>query len=101
MSKQDRLAPFANLVSKHVVGTPTSSIWENITVKKHLGSALDYGMTAPSKSWNSSHPSRGCGETDLPKWGGAGAILLLCPKVISGVWPLPSANLIPKELWTY
>lgn len=27
---------------------------------------------APSKSWNSSHPSRGCGEADLPKSGGAG-----------------------------
>jgi hypothetical protein len=27
---------------------------------------------APSKSWNSSHPSRGCGKDDLPKSGGAG-----------------------------
>jgi len=27
---------------------------------------------AASKSWNSSHPSRGCGEDDLPKSGGAG-----------------------------
>ena len=27
---------------------------------------------AASKSWNSSHPSRGCGEGDLPKSGGAG-----------------------------
>jgi hypothetical protein len=27
---------------------------------------------APSKSWNSSHPTRGCGEADLPKTGGAG-----------------------------
>jgi hypothetical protein len=27
---------------------------------------------AASKSWNSSHPSRGCGEADLPKSGGAG-----------------------------
>ena len=27
---------------------------------------------AASKSWNSSHPSRGCGESDLPKSGGAG-----------------------------
>lgn len=27
---------------------------------------------APSKSWNASHPSRGCGEDDLPKSGGAG-----------------------------
>ena len=25
---------------------------------------------APSKSWNSSHPSRGCGSADLPKSGG-------------------------------
>ena len=27
---------------------------------------------APSKSWNSSHPSRGCGAQDLPKSGGNG-----------------------------
>ena len=27
---------------------------------------------APSKSWNSSHPSRGCGAADLPKSGGNG-----------------------------
>jgi len=27
---------------------------------------------APSKSWNSSHPSRGCGAEDLPKSGGNG-----------------------------
>ena len=27
---------------------------------------------APSHSWNSSHPSRGCGQEDLPKSGGAG-----------------------------
>ena len=27
---------------------------------------------APSKSWNASHPSRGCGQEDLPKSGGAG-----------------------------
>jgi hypothetical protein len=27
---------------------------------------------APSKSWNSSHPSRGCGKDDLPKSGGNG-----------------------------
>ena len=27
---------------------------------------------APSKSWNSSHPTRGCGKDDLPKSGGAG-----------------------------
>ncbi|HEX6119918.1 MAG TPA: hypothetical protein VFZ03_10765 [Dongiaceae bacterium] len=27
---------------------------------------------APSKSWNASHPSRGCGAEDLPKSGGAG-----------------------------
>lgn len=27
---------------------------------------------AASKSWNSSHPSRGCGKDDLPKSGGAG-----------------------------
>jgi hypothetical protein len=27
---------------------------------------------APSKSWNASHPSRGCGKDDLPKSGGAG-----------------------------
>jgi hypothetical protein len=27
---------------------------------------------AASKSWNSSHPSRGCGEGDLPKTGGSG-----------------------------
>jgi hypothetical protein len=27
---------------------------------------------APSKSWNASHPSRGCGADDLPKSGGAG-----------------------------
>jgi hypothetical protein len=27
---------------------------------------------AASKSWNSSHPSRGCGEADLPKSGGVG-----------------------------
>jgi hypothetical protein len=27
---------------------------------------------APSKSWNSSHPSRGCGKDDLPKAGGNG-----------------------------
>ena len=27
---------------------------------------------APSKSWNASHASRGCGEADLPKTGGAG-----------------------------
>jgi hypothetical protein len=31
---------------------------------------------APSKSWNASHPTRGCGEADLPKTGGAG--LLYC-----------------------
>ena len=30
---------------------------------------------APSKSWNASHPSRGCSQEDLPKSGGAG---LLC-----------------------
>jgi hypothetical protein len=27
---------------------------------------------APSKSWNSSHPTRGCGKDDLPKSGGNG-----------------------------
>lgn len=27
---------------------------------------------APSKSWNSSHPTRGCGKADLPKTGGNG-----------------------------
>jgi hypothetical protein len=27
---------------------------------------------APSKSWNSSHPSRGCSQEDLPKSGGNG-----------------------------
>ncbi len=27
---------------------------------------------APSKSWNSSHPSRGCGMADLPRTGGNG-----------------------------
>ena len=27
---------------------------------------------APSKSWNASHPSRGCGAEDLPKSGGNG-----------------------------
>lgn len=27
---------------------------------------------APSKSWNASHPTRGCGQDDLPKTGGAG-----------------------------
>jgi hypothetical protein len=27
---------------------------------------------APSKSWNASHPSRGCGKADLPKSGGNG-----------------------------
>jgi hypothetical protein len=27
---------------------------------------------APSKSWNASHPSRGCSQEDLPKSGGAG-----------------------------
>lgn len=27
---------------------------------------------APSKSWNASHPSRGCAQEDLPKSGGAG-----------------------------
>jgi hypothetical protein len=27
---------------------------------------------APSKSWNASHPSRGCGRDDLPKSGGNG-----------------------------
>lgn len=27
---------------------------------------------APSKSWNASHPSRGCAAEDLPKSGGAG-----------------------------
>jgi hypothetical protein len=27
---------------------------------------------APSKSWNASHPSRGCGKDDLPKSGGNG-----------------------------
>ncbi|MDP9137642.1 MAG: hypothetical protein M3N38_05640 [Pseudomonadota bacterium] len=27
---------------------------------------------APSKSWNASHPSRGCGKDDLPKSGGSG-----------------------------
>lgn len=27
---------------------------------------------APSKSWNASHPSRGCSADDLPKSGGAG-----------------------------
>jgi hypothetical protein len=27
---------------------------------------------APSKSWNSSHPTRGCSKDDLPKSGGAG-----------------------------
>ena len=27
---------------------------------------------APSKSWNASHPSRGCSAEDLPKSGGAG-----------------------------
>ena len=27
---------------------------------------------APSKSWNASHPSRGCSAADLPKSGGAG-----------------------------
>jgi hypothetical protein len=27
---------------------------------------------AASKSWNSSHPSRGCGKDDLPKSGGNG-----------------------------
>lgn len=31
---------------------------------------------APSKSWNASHPSRGCGKDDLPKSGGNG--LLYC-----------------------
>jgi hypothetical protein len=31
---------------------------------------------APSKSWNASHPSRGCAAQDLPKSGGAG--LLYC-----------------------
>jgi hypothetical protein len=31
---------------------------------------------APSKSWNASHPSRGCSQEDLPKSGGAG--LLYC-----------------------
>lgn len=27
---------------------------------------------APSKSWNASHPSRGCSQDDLPKSGGSG-----------------------------
>ncbi len=27
---------------------------------------------APSKSWNASHPSRGCAQEDLPKSGGNG-----------------------------
>ena len=27
---------------------------------------------APSKSWNASHPSRGCSKDDLPKSGGNG-----------------------------
>jgi hypothetical protein len=27
---------------------------------------------APSRSWNASHPSRGCAQEDLPKSGGAG-----------------------------
>jgi hypothetical protein len=33
---------------------------------------MGLGDDAASKSWNSSHPSRGCGEADLPKSGGAG-----------------------------
>jgi hypothetical protein len=35
---------------------------------------------APSKSWNSSHPSRGCGEADLPKSGGAGLFYCFAQK---------------------
>lgn len=31
----------------------------------------------PSRSWNSSHPSRGCSDENLRSTGGAGAALLL------------------------
>jgi hypothetical protein len=35
---------------------------------------------APSKSWNSSHPTRGCGKEDLPKSGGAGLFYCFAKK---------------------
>ncbi len=35
---------------------------------------------APSKSWNSSHPSRGCGRDDLPRSGGNGLFYCFAAK---------------------
>jgi hypothetical protein len=35
---------------------------------------------APSKSWNSSHPSRGCSKDDLPKSGGNGLFYCFAQK---------------------
>jgi hypothetical protein len=35
---------------------------------------------APSKSWNSSHPTRGCSKEDLPKSGGAGLFYCFAQK---------------------
>ena len=35
---------------------------------------------APSKSWNASHPSRGCGKDDLPKSGGNGLFYCFAAK---------------------
>jgi hypothetical protein len=35
---------------------------------------------APSKSWNASHPTRGCSKEDLPKSGGAGLFYCFAQK---------------------
>jgi hypothetical protein len=43
-------------------------------VGHHDRTGLD--ESAPAKSWNSSHPTRGCGQEALVKTGGAG--LLYC-----------------------
>jgi hypothetical protein len=44
------------------------------TSKAYVGHHDRIGLRddTPSKSWNASHPSRGCAEQDLPKSGGAG-----------------------------
>lgn len=63
--------PEGTVVQGQTCGDWTSNASEGGAMVGHHD-RMGLGDDAASKSWNSSHPSRGCGEADLPKSGGAG-----------------------------
>jgi hypothetical protein len=62
--------PEGTVVANQTCGDWTSNGDGAATVGHH--DRMGLRDDAASKSWNSSHPSRGCGKDDLPKSGGNG-----------------------------